>query len=766
MPRANKQAAISKPANTTLVEMEFAFRLSPTAILCCGALPSDLSGKEQVSIEGVPVLKPYLAALLPQNANKILMLVRWPDGHAAPEIPTLCIENGAQTIHWTFRQPMMDEPQQFLQFIYELSEASLAKLLLLLIKFTTLEKNAISYPAFIQICLESRARLSPHGCNRPLLHWLHPTLCYIETDLPADGDYQGAFLLLTAPLGIIAGKIQALALSDLADNQRKYALIVYFPVDALTHVSHAQLSIMHKNRLIALAQPEGQMEVNMSAFITHLASYSEYARLCVRDFIIGEILALDCTDEQLNRKALVLALQSFLLPAHTCLSDPQLPVGMNVEYFIPLEKKGIFIAGWLHDPLRMVEEITLLSDLGSKQSILSEMRFYPRHDVAEIFAGGPYPVHAHDVGFTAFIEYSQTLQAKWPDWVNALSVRLQVSLTSGMRYTLAPRPLAQNAKQSLQLLLEHVLPSLNPDSVAAYAAQKTCSLLQARASTETYIKRSEFFGTPVNNPIASVVIPLYQTLDYLSCQLASFSGDSAMQNAEIIYVLDSPDQERRVVEILSSLIPIYNISVRLLVLSKNAGYATATNIGAHAAHAPYVLLLNSDVVPTRHGWLAGMLAFYEQQDNAGAVAPKLLYEDDSLQHAGLYFAKSNRGDFYENLHYFKGYPATYPDAQVSREVPAVTGACMLMKKDTFLHAGGLSTDYVIGDFEDSDLCLRLYANGYRHFYLASETLYHFERQSMNHTHASHLARYHINARLQSARWSELLPHVVQAYENT
>lgn len=61
---------------------------------------------------------------------------------------------------------------------------------------------------------------------------------------------------------------------------------------------------------------------------------------------------------------------------------------------------------------------------------------------------------------------------------------------------------------------------------------------------------------------------------------------------------------------------------------------------------------------------------------------------------------------------------------------AVTGACIVVRKVDFLDVGGFSTDYVIGDYEDSDLCFKLRQKGGVCVYTPRATLYHFERQSM------------------------------------
>jgi GT2 family glycosyltransferase len=124
-----------------------------------------------------------------------------------------------------------------------------------------------------------------------------------------------------------------------------------------------------------------------------------------------------------------------------------------------------------------------------------------------------------------------------------------------------------------------------------------------------------------------------------------------------------------------------------------------------------------------------MTGFAEQVKKLGALGPKLLYEDDSLQHAGMYFHRQAGADLWENAHCFKGMHKSFKPANVGRPVPAVTGACMLVDRALYEDVGGFPTHYVQGDFEDSELCLRLSGAGRTNWYMPAAELYHLEGQS-------------------------------------
>ena len=137
-------------------------------------------------------------------------------------------------------------------------------------------------------------------------------------------------------------------------------------------------------------------------------------------------------------------------------------------------------------------------------------------------------------------------------------------------------------------------------------------------------------GTLSTNPRVSIVVPLYKVLDFLRFQVASFATDPWIRDhAEIIYVLDSPEQARQAEHIIAGLHLLYGTPMRLRVMPHNGGYARACNAGAAVARAPVLAMVNSDVIPTGRGWLEALDDALTRIKGCGAVGPKLLFEDGS-----------------------------------------------------------------------------------------------------------------------------------------
>jgi GT2 family glycosyltransferase len=194
------------------------------------------------------------------------------------------------------------------------------------------------------------------------------------------------------------------------------------------------------------------------------------------------------------------------------------------------------------------------------------------------------------------------------------------------------------------------------------------------------------------------------------------------------------------------------------------GFGAAMNAGASVARGTLLLLLNSDVLPAEPGWLGRMQAFRDATPNIGALGPKLLYEDDSLQHAGLYFDRTLEGPTagsWANMHYYKGLHKDLPAANIARPVPAVTAACLLIEKDLYEQVGRLPDVYVQGDYEDSELCLRLQEAGRDNWYLPSVELYHLEGSSYSTEERGITASY--NRWLQTRRMGQAIEDAMARY---
>ena len=337
---------------------------------------------------------------------------------------------------------------------------------------------------------------------------------------------------------------------------------------------------------------------------------------------------------------------------------------------------------------------------------------------------------------------------------------VELVLRSGARLALTSPPVAPAAAARRDRLLGFLKDiDVDDDSLALVAP--VVSGLHAEHLRRDRVAEIVEIGRPPRRPEVTVVIPLYKVLSFLRHQAAAFAADRHARDAEFVVVLDSPDQRDELLHVLRGLQALYGITWRVVVHTANLGYAPAVNTGAAQARGRVLVLLNSDVVPADDRWLPAMRARLAA-GKAGAVGPKLLYGDDSLQHAGLTFATDDHGRYY-NTHFYKGYPRCFAAANRARRVPGLTGACVMLERRVFRAVGGICEDYVVGDFEDSDFSLRLADAGSELWYEPAAELYHYERESITRNASySETAACRFNQHIHTQRWRNQLQKIVDA----
>ena len=263
------------------------------------------------------------------------------------------------------------------------------------------------------------------------------------------------------------------------------------------------------------------------------------------------------------------------------------------------------------------------------------------------------------------------------------------------------------------------------------------------------------YGCRTGRPECAVVVPLYGRHDFMLDQLLAFSDDPDFLSAgELVYVID----DHRLVSALAAEAPVFEASFgvpfRTVWSGENRGYAGATNLGVANSSAPFVLLLNSDVIPVATGWLEKMRSILAANPEIGVLGARLHHPNGAIQHDGMGFEWDATLQLYLNKHPGSGFPGAPPHGKfVKRQ--AVTGACALMRREVYEAVGGLDEKYLIGDFEDSDLCLKVREKGLEIACLPLPvTLVHLERQSFRHIGAPNFRDYVVryNAWRHQARW--------------
>jgi len=205
---------------------------------------------------------------------------------------------------------------------------------------------------------------------------------------------------------------------------------------------------------------------------------------------------------------------------------------------------------------------------------------------------------------------------------------------------------------------------------------------------------------------------------------------TAKLEAEII-VVDNASSDNS-----CNLVETYFPQVKLICNKENVGFSKGNNIGVHHAKGHYICLLNPDTLIPENTFEV-LISEIEKIDNPGILGPQL------LDGSGHFLPESKRGiptprtalfrmlnaqRFFPNSNVFNAYYAPHIQKSDIKPVEILVGACMFMKRQTFLNLGGLDEDYFMYG-EDIDLSYKALKNGLTNYYIGALQLIHFKGES-------------------------------------
>lgn len=262
-----------------------------------------------------------------------------------------------------------------------------------------------------------------------------------------------------------------------------------------------------------------------------------------------------------------------------------------------------------------------------------------------------------------------------------------------------------------------------------------------------------------NDVDISIIVPCFKSQEYLPEQIASWDLNSELR-VEIIYVDDHcPFQSYKIVlDAWESRKQELTKPVGKIVLnSKNSGFACTCNTGAIYARGKYLIFLNADTTVTPN-WLKPIYDTFQLNPNIGIIGNLILRKDGTIDSCGSEwdwkvsaFLHTGR-QIYNKKRLDKPFTLTTAPAELLKphDVEMVTGACLGIRTDLFKRIGGFDTEYRIAYWEDTELNMRVHTQGYRVHFVPDSVIYH----KVGHTNSAAHAFMRDNQRLFHKRWVE------------
>lgn len=226
------------------------------------------------------------------------------------------------------------------------------------------------------------------------------------------------------------------------------------------------------------------------------------------------------------------------------------------------------------------------------------------------------------------------------------------------------------------------------------------------------------------NPKVSIIIPNKDHCQDLDLCMRAVLTRATYKNVEFV-VVENNSTKKETFEYYDAIQKEFP-QVRVVVWDREFNYSAINNFGVKHASGEYLLFLNNDTELIAENFIEEMLGFC-QRDDVGAVGARLLYQDDTIQHAGVVVGFGGiAGHTFIGLH--KAENSYFHRAMCAQDYSAVTAACMMSKRTVFEKTGGFSEELAVA-FNDIDYCMKVRSLGKLVVYAPYAVLYHYESKS-------------------------------------
>ncbi|MEA2985551.1 MAG: hypothetical protein QOD94_1805, partial [Alphaproteobacteria bacterium] len=278
---------------------------------------------------------------------------------------------------------------------------------------------------------------------------------------------------------------------------------------------------------------------------------------------------------------------------------------------------------------------------------------------------------------------------------------------------LSPTDLLSNEQVTLRRLLTAVEPA-----TVGHIRRILCSRRTAKmsAAAPAALKSNE---PEPDWPEVSIVIPTRNRAHLLAACTRGLEEKTDYPSFNVV-VVDNGSRQARALALLENLRA--DARYRILDRPEPFNYAKLSNDGARATNSPMLVFLNNDIRMIDASWLKTLVRL-AMKPQVGVVGAKLLFPNRKIQHAGIVIGMGGiSGHIYRRRRArLNGY---LQQAANTREMAAVTGACIAIERTKFEAVGGFDAENLPVDLNDIDLCLRVAERGWTNVWAADAALIH------------------------------------------
>lgn len=278
----------------------------------------------------------------------------------------------------------------------------------------------------------------------------------------------------------------------------------------------------------------------------------------------------------------------------------------------------------------------------------------------------------------------------------------------------------------------------------------------------------------VGNPNVTIIIPNKDNIKLLKRCINSILKLTTYKNYEI-FIIENNSIKNTTFKYYKKIAK--NTKIKILNYNKNTimdlngerkleldnnensklefNYSSLINFGVKNSKSDFILQLNNDTLLLTPNWLEIFIG-YAQNKEIGAVGARLYYPDKTIQHAGIILGINGiAGNALVNLPY--GKHAYFGIEAITRNVSAVTGACLFCRRNLYEEVGFMDNKKFKVAFNDVDFCLKLLERGYRNIYNPYIELIHYESKTRGYEDSPEkIKRFEKETENFRKRWSKLL----------